>query len=111
MEQVLQEEHRSIMGSIDIDCVMHTVLPCIGASADIKNEAGGGPLQVAEEELADERNAGKKQRYEKVHEDTRTLHSLILPIVADRNIIQFLCYRNLLLLRRENFRLKFFCVN
>ena len=40
---------------------------CLGARADIKDEDGKTPLQVAEEMLAKESDQEEKQRYEKVH--------------------------------------------
>ena len=66
---------------------MHTVL-CVGASADIADKDGETPLQAAQRSWIQSSDPEKKQRYEKVHEDTHTItHTLILPMVADRNIL------------------------
>ena len=65
------------MFSIHVHCVMDSLcFVCLGASADIKDNWGRMPLQVAENELARESDPEKKQRFEKVHEDTHTITNL-----------------------------------
>ena len=51
---------------------MHTVL-CIGASADIADNSGRTPLELAQFNISGEVDPEKKQRYEKVYEDTHTI--------------------------------------
>ena len=46
---------------------------CLGANADIKDKWGGTPLQMAEEKLAEKSDPEEKQRFEKVHKDSRTI--------------------------------------
>ena len=64
----------------------------IGARADIKDDSGNTPLQWAEEELTEQSDPERKQRHEKVHEDTHTcaIYTWELPMVAVRNIIRIL---------------------
>ena len=63
---------------------------CLGASADIKDEDGKTPLQVAEEQLTYQSNAEAKQHYEKVHEDTHTITHFDIAIGCRENSYAFL---------------------